>query len=59
MKSQKGTKPKKEWHTSNSKIGMGDSYGQGIRQPVGRSRDVFDISTPKKGKLRSPPKSLA
>ena len=55
-------KPKalKNAHTSNSKYGMGDHYGTGIRAKVGKMREdsmgMRDL-TPKK--LKSPPKSLA
>ena len=56
----KKTKPNKEWHVPNTKLGMGDYYGTGIKQNVGRMREdsmsVF-ASTPKN--LKKPPKSLA
>lgn len=50
----------KEWHTSPTKKGMGDYYGQGIKQKQGRIRDDYmgTISmTPKA--LKKAPKSLA
>lgn len=45
-------------HTSNSKIGMGDFYGSGVRNPVGRMRDGLGMPLSKK-KVKIPPKSLA
>ncbi len=55
MKKTKG----KEWHASSNKIGMGDYYGVGIRNPMGKSRDIqIEIpASPKK--LGKPPKALA
>ncbi len=58
-------KPKKEkvhgeWHTAKTKYGMGDNYGTGIKQKVGRMRDDqlgYSSMTPKK--LKTPPKSVA
>lgn len=46
-------------HTSNSKKGMGDYYGTGLRNPVGKIRDVFGSGPISKGNLKKPPKSLA
>lgn len=47
-------------HESNSKYGMGDYYGTGVRAKLGRMRDdsmgMHQI-TPKK--LKTPPTSLA
>lgn len=55
----KKSKSNKEWHVSPSKMPMGDSYGSGIRNPIGRIRDDFGIDTIKVKKLYKPPKSLA
>lgn len=56
----KPSKMKKEWHTANTKYGMGDYYGQGIKQKVGRLRDSYGDSTPMTSKkMGTPPKSLA
>lgn len=47
-------------HTANTQYGMGDNYGTGIKQKVGRMREDqlgFQSITPKK--LKTPPKSLA
>lgn len=59
MSSSKTTKHK-EWHSSNQKYGMGDYYGSGIKQPIGRVRESYLDNysmTPKK--MKTPPKSLA
>jgi len=56
----KKTKGLKTAHTPNSPKGMGDYYGTGIKQKMGRIReDSMGLmqSTPKK--LKTPPKSLA
>jgi len=53
----KKSKAPKTAHTSNSQKGMGDYYGTGIRNPVGKLRDVSGEKSP--SKLRKPPKSLA
>jgi len=58
MKNSK-IKPKKEWHASSSKIGMGDFYGSGIKQKVGRFREDFMSNPTPAKKLGKPPRSLA
>lgn len=58
MKKSKGKV--KQAHTSSSKVGMGDFYGTGIKNPVGRVRASYlDIKPKSKKKLGNPPKSLA
>lgn len=58
MKKSKGKV--KQWHTSSDKVGMGDYYGTGIKNPVGRLRDSYlDIKPKSKKKFGSPPKSMA
>jgi len=56
----KPPKPLKNAHTPNTKFGLGDYYGTGIRAKFGRMRDdsmgMMNV-TPKK--LKKPPKSLA
>jgi hypothetical protein len=56
----KKLKPLKNAHTSNSKYGMGDNYGTGVRAKLGKMREdsmgMIEI-TPKK--LKKPPKSVA
>jgi hypothetical protein len=47
-------------HTDNTKYGMGDYYGTGIRAKVGRLRDdSVGASNLSKKQLKTPPKSLA
>lgn len=52
-------KANKEAHVSNTKMGMGDYYGTGIKNPIGRVRDVFGAGVISKKSLKKPPKSLA
>ena len=58
MKKLKGLK---QAHTSNAKTGMGDFYGSGVKNPIGKIRDVSTLGrTPlSKVKLKKPPKSMA
>ena len=58
MKPIKGIKHK-EAHVAPTKYGMGDYYGTGIRNPIGRSIDVFGENEGKPKNLGKPPKSLA
>lgn len=47
-------------HTPDTKYGMGDNYGSGIRAKIGKMRDDsmgMIAITPKK--LKTPPKNLA
>lgn len=55
----KKTKGLKTAHTANSKIGMGDYYGSGIRQPIGKMRDGAGLYPISKKGMKKPPKSLA
>lgn len=52
-------KPLKNAHTPNTKRGLGDYYGTGIRAKLGRMREGMGMQeiTPKK--LKVPPKNLA
>lgn len=54
-------KPKKsvEAHVSKTKKPMGDNYGTGIKQKVGRLRDGLDSQPVSFKKMGRPPKSLA
>jgi len=54
----KKTKVNKNWHTPNTKIGMGDSYGTGVRNKTARSLDVTPLGKTSKN-VGKPPKSLA
>lgn len=48
-----------ESHTSPSKIGMGDHYGTGIKQKIGRMReDSVEYIPLSKKKMGTPPKSI-
>ncbi len=59
MKQTKSSiKPLRNAHTANTKYGMGDHYGTGVKNPTGRVIEGIGHSIPK-AKLRNPPKSLA
>lgn len=49
----------KENHVAPTKYGMGDYYGQGIKNPIGRVRDSYVDMPMKSKKVGKPPKSLA
>ena len=49
----------KNAHASNSKYGMGDYYGSGIKNNTGRIIDGFGIDKLPAKKMKNPPKSLA
>ena len=56
-------KPRKKYdeaHSANAKFGMGDHYGSGIKQPIGKMRDSY-FGSPQmtKKKMGTAPKSLA
>ena len=55
------SKPKKPRfaHTDNTKYGMGDHYGTGIKAKVGSVRDDMGIPKVSNKKMGKPPKSLA
>ncbi len=56
----KSTKQTKEWHAPQTKYGMGDNYGTGIKAKVGTVRDDYMGMTPKiPKKMKTPPKALA
>lgn len=49
----------KQSHTSNSKIGSGDSYGTGVKNPVGKMKSS-SLTPVLKGKdVGKAPRSLA
>jgi hypothetical protein len=58
-KSASNTLNRGDWHVSNSSMGMGDYYGQGVRNPVGRIRDSMGQREIPEKELRVPPKALA
>ncbi len=55
----KNPKASHQFHTPNTKFGMGDFYGTGIKAKIGKSIDVFTGSNVPEKKLGTPPKSLA
>lgn len=56
MKKLKGLK---NAHTSNAKIGMGDSFGSGVKNPTGKAKSIMGVSSLKSKRISKPPKSLA
>lgn len=56
-----GIKKTKNWHEPKSPKGSGDGYGSGIKQPIGRIRDVFPVDGQPKppGNKGKAPKSFA
>lgn len=57
----KALKALKNAHTANTKIGQGDFYGTGVRNKIGRIRDVStpgSVPMSRKG-LKQAPKKLA
>jgi hypothetical protein len=54
----KGLKPLKNSHTPNTKFGMGDNYGTGVKQKIGRQIDSY-VDIPYGKKTKTPPKSMA
>ncbi len=59
MKGLKPPTPLKNAHTSNAKIGMGDYYGTGVKNKVGRMIDGTGMRPVTPSKIKKPPKSLA
>lgn len=55
----KPPKPLKNAHTSNSKKGAGDYYGSGVRNPVGKVKEVMGMKPMSAKDLKKKPKSLA
>lgn len=58
----KGSSKKKytEAHSANTKYGMGDHHGTGIKAKVGKIRgETVGMNPVSKAKLRKPPKSIA
>jgi hypothetical protein len=50
----------KQSHSTNKKIGMGDMYGTGEKNPVGKMKsDSVGIRPASKKGLKIPPKKLA
>jgi len=59
MKDKKPRTNRNQVHTPKSPKGMGDFYGTGIRQPLGKMRDGMGMQEITKAKMKKPPKSLA
>ncbi len=59
MADTKPSKTLKTFHTSNSKMGSGDSYGSGVKNKVGSIRSSVSTPSAPKKKLSKLPKSLA
>lgn len=55
----KKARPLKQAHTMNAKYGMGDYYGTGVKNPMGRIIDSMGTNPVSKKKMGNPPKSLA
>lgn len=56
------TKPKlKQTHTAPVARGVGDGYGSGAKNPIGKPRSIMGIDAKPLSKkvLRKPPKNLA
>lgn len=51
-------KPHNEAHVAKTEYGMGDHYGTGIRNPMGRMRDGMGMKEITPRKLKTPPKSV-
>jgi hypothetical protein len=56
MKKVKGLK---QSHSSNQKMGQGDHLGIGMKNPVGKVKEVFGFTPLGKKAKKSAPKSLA
>lgn len=57
VKTLKGVKPLKNAHTPNTKFGMGDFYGSGVKNPTGKVIEGVGKTIPK-SKIGTPPKKL-
>lgn len=57
----KGKVPKNRQgaHVAPTKFGMGDNYGTGVRQKLGKMRDGMGMKPLSSKKLKIPPKSVA
>ncbi len=59
MVKAKRTVAKYEAHTAKTKYGMGDNYGTGVKQKMGKMRsDSVGMRPVTKKQLVTPPKSL-
>lgn len=46
-------------HTANTKYGMGDNYGTGVKNNMGKVRDIDPVKRATKKQIGKAPKSLA
>lgn len=60
MPNRYSEKPKKPRfsHTANTKYGMGDNYGTGVRAKIGIMREGTGMSTLSKKQIGTPPRSI-
>lgn len=52
-------KPNRFAHTANTKYGMGENYGTGVKNPVGKIRENQTMVPLPKSKISKPPRKLA
>lgn len=52
------TKKPRFAHTANTKYGMGDNYGSGIKAKLGKMREGMGQATLSKKQLGTPPRSV-
>lgn len=52
-------KPLKQAHTSDSRKGMGDYYGTGVKANMAKVKEGMGFREISKKKMKTPPKSLA
>ncbi len=55
----KSIKANKQFHSSNDKIGKGVSSGTGVRNPVGKAKEIMGAKPAVKSQMGKPPKSMA
>ena len=55
----KAVKANKQFHSSDSKIGKGISHGTGLKNPVGKSKEIMGVKPMVKSQMGKPPKSMA
>jgi|GEM_PF-2021765 hypothetical protein len=52
-------KPAKNFHTSSSQKGMGDFYGQGVKNPIMKPKDIMGMKPLSSKKVKTAPRSMA
>ena len=53
----KSIKANKQFHSSNDKIGKGQSFGSGVKNPVGKAKEIMGIKPVSKSQTGKPPKA--